>query len=145
MIPPLRMPRAIQVPRKSPILPEGSSRLVTQTWLDFFNWIYELLKRQPMLNMTWAATLEVDANAAAVQQVTVTANTLFAAPLNATPGKRLTLFILQDSVGGWTITFDAAWGISPTFTTTLNTWSILDGYFDEAGSFRYLFTTGRTG
>lgn len=67
----------------------------------------------PVVTLTDAASVTVDASASTAFQVTLAGNRTVAAPTNAVSGDRMTITVIQDGTGGrtlaWNAVFKQAW------------------------------------
>lgn len=64
-----------------------------------------VLRNPHVVSLTYAATLNTDASAGEIFDVTLTGNTTLANPTNPVDGKTLRWRIRQDATGGRTVTF----------------------------------------
>lgn len=89
--------------------------------------------------LTDGATITIDAARSSYHRVTLAGNRTLAAPLNPSDGQRLVIEVVQDATGTRTLTWNAAFAFSTTYTNALTTTAAKRDIFE----FIYNLTTSK--
>lgn len=98
-----------------------------------------LAKAGKVQTLVSGAVVPWDLGLGANAVLTLTMNATLAAPSHMVPGVEYTLKVVQDTVGGWTLTFDAAYefpgGVDPVITATADAIDVLTFWSDGTDMF----------